>query len=279
MRCLAVPALCFVLFLALYLLAVRTSLGQRIDSAPVYRHNLDRTPDDQVWVADKVLFATVAFLVPFVLWFGRARMRVLMAIVLGLGTTIVLATGGQHVLGRPMLREFDPLYGKSYPSGHSAGTMALGLALVLVVPRLRWARGLAAFVPATVALMLLAFPIHRPSDIIAGFAIALAVMWLVGLAVTYWDDRRGIPRDVAGLADPASMRSFLVALARGVLTFVALLGVETLALDVNHFTLGQLGPSFPIALGVVVISAELVVAGYASAIRHGFGWGTEPPDQ
>lgn len=98
----------------------------------------------------------------------------------GAACALVLAAGGlKELFARPA--PFISHGGISFPSGHAIGSMAMALSLTLVVPaRLRplVALGGAAFVVA-VAIAVIADGGHWPSDVLAGWLLALA--WVSAL--------------------------------------------------------------------------------------------------
>jgi len=232
----------------LYLAAVRTGWGQRVDNAAVVRHNLDRLADQDVSNASHAILAAALVLFPVVLVVGlRERLRLGLVLAGALGA-VGVAKAAQDVLPRPELLSFNPLYSASYPSGHAAGAMSLALGLTLLGPGRRWTRWVATLVPALVASLALDMPIHRPSDVLAGFLIALAA---VGAVALLWP--------AAAAPEPAPSWE---PVARVAAIGVVLLGVELIVLRPSHLGLGQLGPAFLLATAGMALAAELVVTGF-----------------
>lgn len=109
-----------------------------------------------------------------------------------LGAVAALAVGGAalttealkaHVMVRPDLASAPlRISNRSFPSGHATVAMALAVALIMVTPR-RWRTATAVGVATWVAFIsngVLAAGWHRPSDVVAGYAVALA-WWCTAL--------------------------------------------------------------------------------------------------
>lgn len=251
---------CVAALVALYVIAVRTGIGQRVDNAAVLHHHLDRTRDADVSSSDHMLLLATVLLAPLLIWCGRRDRRKLIVNVGAVAGSVLLAEVSREALHRPYLGRFDPLYGASFPSGHSAAAMALALALVAVADG-PWVRRLVPAVPGFVAAFALAVPIHRPSDLIAGFVIALGSM-----TAAQWVSRSSGPRSASRTA---SIRWWRAALMRsGGLTAV-LLGAEAISLRRAHLTSADLGPGFPLAVFAVVGGAELTIAAFRVAKDRG----------
>ena len=119
------------------------------------------------------------------------------------GVFAAVATGGSALLNlaakqafardRPSLWEsIAPEHNYSFPSGHAMGSMTLAVALVLLAWNTRWRwpvfAAMAVFVPM-VGLSRVYLGVHYPSDILAGWAAAVA--WTAGvyLLVFRWGGR------------------------------------------------------------------------------------------
>ena len=114
---------------------------------------------------------------------------------IALGGSALLNLGAKQLFARerPSLWEaIAPETTFSFPSGHAMGSMTLAMVLVLLAWRTRW-RGwvvvaMALFVPMVGASRVY-LGVHYPSDILAGWAAALA--WVSGVyLVLYRDGRR-----------------------------------------------------------------------------------------
>jgi undecaprenyl-diphosphatase len=88
-----------------------------------------------------------------------------------------------------------PVDGRSFPSGHAAGSIAFYLAMVAILayhhPRLRLPLSLGALCwISLVWLSTLAARAHWPSDLLAGGAVGFA--WLT-ICLAYWRASRAAP--------------------------------------------------------------------------------------
>ena len=199
-RLLVLAVLCVVLLAVLYIVAVHTSLGQRIDDAavdgrtlrPSVLHATDRVLNT-ISVASLALGGIAIMLVA--LMRDRPHLALAAAVVIGGAnvTTQILKTG---ILGRPdLVGPRDPLgILNTFPSGHSTVAMSLAVAFVLVVPR--GARSIAAcggFVYATlVGAGTVTAGWHRPSDAIGAYLIVMA--W-AAISVAVLIDHEGADPD------------------------------------------------------------------------------------
>lgn len=183
-RLLVLAVTAAVLLAALYLLAVRTHWGQRLDDAA-----LDgRTTHPTVLRATGHLLTTIsvgslAFLGAAILGIAIARRRVHLAITAGVlvvGANVTTEVLKDLILGRRDLVPPPDIIGPSFPSGHTTVAMSLAVALVLVVPT-RW-RTVAAVLGLLYACMVGAGTVtagwHRPSDVLGGFLVV--TMWAAG---------------------------------------------------------------------------------------------------
>ncbi len=145
----ALAVTCAVLLVVLYVVAVRTEAGQRVDNAAlrgrttdaVVQHAVDRTLDSVS--VTSIFLATVALVVLALL-----RRRPLLAV--GIGVLVLGANVTTQVLKDALTRPdlLGPETARAslatFPSGHSTVAMSLALALVLAVPaRLRVPVGIA----------------------------------------------------------------------------------------------------------------------------------------
>ncbi len=247
---------CLAALVALYVVAVHTGIGQRVDNAAVLHHHLDRTPDADVGTSDHILLLATVLLVPLVLWCGRRDRRKLIVNVCAAAGSVLVAELSRELLQRPYLGRFDPLYGASFPSGHAAAAMGSALALVAVADG-TWVRRLVPVVPGFVAAFALAVPIHRPSDLIAGYVVALAIMSAADSAVGSSARPASVPR--------SPIRWWRVALLRTIGLTVILLVAEAVVLRHAHLTSADLGPGFPLGVLAVVGGAELTIGAYRLA--------------
>jgi len=247
---------CAAVLTVLYIVAVRTGIGQRVDRAAVLHHHLVRTPDADVATSNRVWLLATVLLAPAVIWYGRRNRRGLIVNGCAAAVSVLLAEVARKMLERPSLGPFDPLYGASFPSGHAAAAMGLALAVVALADG-TWVRRLVPAITGFVAAFALAIPTHRPSDLIAGFVLALGTVL--------------VAQRVGGLGAPdppyrpVRGREWRTAVLRSVGLTVVLLVAEALALRRAHLTLADLGYAFPIAVLAVVGGAEVTVVVFRAA--------------
>lgn len=133
------------------------------------------------------------------LWFGRRREGLFVLAVLGGSVLVNLAMKLFFHRPRPVLAWAHVLPDYSFPSGHSMNSLALGLALGLVVWRMlgpRW--GIGALVVAilasfTIGISRIYLGYHYLTDVVGGFAAAIlwvAIVLGVFRATSVWY-RRG----------------------------------------------------------------------------------------
>ncbi|HEV7562610.1 MAG TPA: phosphatase PAP2 family protein [Solirubrobacterales bacterium] len=141
--------------------------GLRFDLATVVAHLADPMP----------LFLMTLAVVGLALRWGRRREALAaVAVVLGANlTTQVLKDLFAHHRYQPFLSDQQP-WSSAFPSGHTTAAVAIGIALMLVVPRrlLPRAAVLAAAFAAAVGLALVVIEWHYPSDVVGGTLVAAA---------------------------------------------------------------------------------------------------------
>ena len=139
---------------------------------------------------------SVAVLAGAVLWFRGIRLGLALAPALALATTIAITNVTKYITGRarpPVSYQLVSVSQPSFPSGHTSGSTSLYLALGLVVvldgtsKRVGKAVGLGSgFMAAVlVGLSRLVLGVHWFTDVLAGWALGLAIALLVvtGLAL------------------------------------------------------------------------------------------------
>jgi membrane-associated phospholipid phosphatase len=163
---------------AIYLVFVRTSIGQVIDTMAM--RGADVNHPKIVEVLDRVLNGTT--LVSLVLvcvaaaTIGVLRQRVDLAV--GAAVMVIAANGSAQLLkdrlGRPNLDDFPAP--NSFPSGHTAAAASVAFALILVLPYA--VRGLVALIGAGYVAIIAVATVwaewHRLSDTVAGLLMVLA---------------------------------------------------------------------------------------------------------
>ncbi|MEO6122686.1 MAG: phosphatase PAP2 family protein [Ilumatobacteraceae bacterium] len=223
----AVALLSFAGVAIIYLVAVRTRVGQRIDDVAFNRRSVVTAATTQ---ATDRLLGTVSVASLFVVGgaivlVGVARRRVVLAIGCGFAMSAAVLTTEAlklSVLGRPQFGVIG-VSGNSYPSGHATIGMVLSLGLVMVAPlRLRRMALFAAAVgSAAFGTAVLSSGWHRPSDTIGAYLVSLGWFATMSVVVIQYEHRRGAARPLE--PNPPTSRPLLAVaatLAFGLLMFV-----------------------------------------------------------
>jgi membrane-associated phospholipid phosphatase len=260
----ALAAICMVLLGALYLVAVRTEVGQRVDEAAirgrttdsVVQHVVDRTLDTVS--VTSIFLATAALIV-----IALVRRRPLLAI--GIGVLVLGANVTTQILKDTLTRPdlLSPATARgalaTFPSGHSTVGMSLALALVLAVPaRLRVPVGIAGITYAVlVGAATLTGAWHRPSDVLGAYLVTLA--WAAGVCA-WLVPRRGSPVQTDG--NVVALDRIVIALTALVILAALVIGVDVARdahLDQLDVGRAYLGGVFAIAAGAVLVLSALVI--------------------
>lgn len=180
-------AISILLFVAVYLIAVRTEIGQRFENdvwlgagqTAMQRPTQAAGALNLIGNSTGILAVAVVFLIGLM----RRQIALAMAGVAVVGASIGTAEYLKDTLARPnLVPGWSESAGNSFPSGHTSIAMAVMFALILVVPyRIR---GLVAFCTAALATEIGALTIiarwHRPSDTLGA---DLMVLCYASLAV------------------------------------------------------------------------------------------------
>lgn len=173
---------------ALYLLAVRTGLGQHLDDDALLGRSLNpRVQHAASRLLRSIDVSSLALVggAIVLLAVARARLRLAAAAAVLIVGGVGSAEGLKHVLSRPELTGPDRLPIPSYPSGHTTVAASLALGLVLVLPA-RWRPPAAiagAVYASAVGVATVTAGWHRPSDVVGGFLITVAWAGAVGAAL------------------------------------------------------------------------------------------------
>lgn len=176
---------CGVLFVGVYLLAVRTAVGQRLD-VRTFQLLYSVAPPGTVmvltWFARGVVIAVLAALVALlaVAAVGRRAWRALVASIFLSGLTAAATTWlRDDVLRRPQFSS-EAFPQNSMPSTHVSVACALVVAVVLLWPQRRpwWLVNAACVVVLLAALGNVLGQAHRVSDVVASVLLAAAVSGL-----------------------------------------------------------------------------------------------------
>lgn len=258
--------------MVLYVVMVRTGWGQRLDNAAVAgrttRETVLRATDrvlNTISAGSLVLAGTAIALLAF------ARRRPHLAVtavgvVAGANITTQLL---KRALTRPELAgEPDPLLGGSYPSGHSTVAMSLAVALILVVPA-RWRSATAVVACGYAALVgtgTVTAGWHRPSDVIAGYLVAIAWAAFGTMALIAWQGAvvaRGTSSRLP-LLPPVLVGGGVAFLSVGLLGFAAVVVADR----ERELDAVDLEGSYALALVSIVGVALLLVAALVVALRR-----------
>ncbi len=231
----AIAVTAVLLFVLLYVFAVHTHWGQRLDAAALEGRGLLSSRDIHVaarahnWidVASLTLLGGAVMLVALV------RLRVRLAF--GVGAIIVgsVATSEllKHTLSRPHLGVFDAIGSMpSYPSGHTTIAMSLSVSAVFVAPR-RFRAPVAllgVLFSAAMAVSLIATANHRPSDTIGAAFVVTA--WSATMAALLL--RTDPP---AAVARPARLTVNPWMALGGIALLVASFGVAAITIVAMHY--------------------------------------------
>jgi len=260
--CIAVASI--LLFCAVYLIAVRTGVGQRFENDVWLGagQTAAQRPAQAVRALNLIGTGTGIAAVAVVFLIGLLRRRIALAVA---GVAVIAASVGtaeylKGALSRPnLVPGWQESSGNSFPSGHTATAMAVMFALILVVPyRIR---GLVAFCSAALATEIGALTIlarwHRPSDTLGADLMVLCYASLAVLILALF-----------GRVRPAELRLFASRTARSLFAFgpiavgtaTALCGALLFA-ALTYYHWVKLAPGFEIFHTAFVAGFLLALAG------------------
>ncbi len=252
-------AVCLVLLAVVYVVAVHTSWGQRVDDAALEGRThrttvLNATQD----LLDTISIASLALGSMAIMVVAALRRRPHLAVTAGiviLGANVTTQVLKKVVLDRPDLVGRPDVLGmtNSFPSGHSTVAMSLAVALILVVPvRARWAAAIGGLAYATlVGAGTVTAGWHRPSDVIGAY---LVVMVWAGISVALLIGNEGTvrARPARLLAKVPSLSPFFGGIGVGLL-LGAMIGVggTLVAARENDLDLVNLGLAYAAAITTI----------------------------
>ncbi len=224
---LATAVICAAGVAGLYLLAVRTTLGQEYDDRGL--GTLDRAASPIAYEATEELLRTIevsslALLGLAIIALALLRGRVALAV--AAGVTIVGANVTTQILKRGLDR--PPLDGdlatNSFPSGHVTVATSLALALVLVAssPIRPIAAVVGGIYAAAIGAAVLLLAWHRPSDVIGAYLVAAGWCALAAAA--------------AARAEPGPRRAISARTERATTAVAGLLAIAFLAIGTVALT-------------------------------------------
>ncbi|MCU1396153.1 MAG: phosphoesterase PA-phosphatase related protein [Ilumatobacteraceae bacterium] len=221
-RLLVVAAVSVVVVAVVYVIAIRTHVGQRIDGVAFRRRSAVTATTTRR--TDRLLgTVSVASLIGFggaIVLIGLARRRISLAVAAGVamaGAVVTTEVLKKRILTRPELGVFGGVHYNTYPSGHATIGMALSLGAVMVAPvSLRRIAGVgAALISTAFGTAVLSSGWHRPSDTIGAYFVTLA-WFATSAALVAERDHRDAAR-IAAAPEPRPSPPLLIAAAVGVL--------------------------------------------------------------
>ena len=295
LRLAALSLAAFGAFLALYLLAVQTGIGQRADQAAL-AGGAQAPPRAQNAAGDLLGVVSVGGLAIAIVLLGgvaalrrRPRLVLVPAAVIGI-TMIAVEVFKKAIFSRPVLVDGPIFLENTYPSGHTAVAISVGLAALIVAPpRLRALVAVgAAAVAAAFGVFVVTAEWHFPSDALGAYAIALCVAGGVMALVLALTPAREAPIEVEALvgggADPETVASRLerLGLAGGALFFGGVIVFASLrygdAIDWNRVDAAYLGSMAAVVfwaatgyLGVLMFNAVPRIAAFDLDLLVGAG--------
>ena len=193
----ALAIISLALFSGLYLGAVRTATGQRVDDRAIHDRATGRAIQQATdHVLDTVSITSLALggVALGLIALARRRPRLAVALPLAVLAANAMCQLLKKVLDRPDLHHVGPgIGGASYPSGHAMVAMSLAYGFVLVTrPSMRpWIGVMGSLYAIAIGAATLTAGWHRPSDVIGSYLLATA--WAASLAATLVH-RRGAGR-------------------------------------------------------------------------------------
>ncbi|WP_437583190.1 phosphatase PAP2 family protein [Paramicrobacterium sp. CJ85] len=237
-------------FIVFFVIAVQTRLGQRVEQNVL---------DSSYYSERSPLLALVTvpnLAIAFVIVVGIACLRrawtdaVVAAAVMGLSN--VLGQLLKHrLLERPDFFAIDSV--NTFPSGHTIAFASILFALLIALPPLGRdiVTPLAAALLATVCTQLVVFGWHRPSDIVGGVLLVLAVCG----GVNAMRPAGGSHKKTGGRAASFRRAGAVVSAVIGVA------GLTALAIGLIVGALHVLGPLDGVGWSVTVVACGMVIGG------------------
>ncbi len=256
---------CVVLLVALYIVAVHTHWGQTIDDAALDgRTHRQSVLNATSRLLDTISIASLALGTITLMLIALVRRRPHLALTAGViigGSCLSTELLKKYLLDRPDLVGRPDTLGmtNSFPSGHSTVAMSLAVALVIVVAE--QARPIAALIGLTYATLVGAGTVtlgwHRPSDVLGAYLVVTA--WAgASVAVLLWVEGTAPERASAIARRVPSLSPFLAGAGIGLLSG-ALLGVSGTLVAAREQQLDAVQLDATYAASIVVITGLALV--------------------
>lgn len=270
---LALGLACVVLVVVGYVVAVRTTWGQRVDDAAwVGRHfATGRAIAASGHVLRTISTSSLAIAVVVLALTALVRGRPRLALVSGvaiLGAVLTTEALKFEVLTRPVLLAHPRVMKNTYPSGHSTVAMAVAVAAVLVVPQ-RWRGGVALVGLGYASLIGVATVTagwHRPSDVGAGYAVAVGWGAAAALVLVGWRGTGALTPRVRH-RPPPRVAWLLAVVGAGLVLGLVAVAAAVLTTSGNDLFAVDRGDAFPAAVVGIAACAALLGAGLLGALR------------
>ncbi len=274
-RLLTYAALALLAFLVVYALAVQTEWGQRLDQ--IAFTGGARVPERAQEAAGSLLrIVSVGGLAIGMLLLGgvaaaRRRPGLILVPAAVIGLTMIAAEVLKHLLlDRPELLLVPLFTENTYPSGHTATAISIGLAALLVAPpRLRTPVAILAFLGAGgFGVFVVTAGWHLPSDALGAYALALCVACLVMAAVYKLSPATLRHERAAGELTAGSVvadRLELAGLGAGVVFFFGVIVFASLRYG-SEVDWTRIDAAYLAAMAVTLFAAALTVGSMLRAI-------------
>jgi len=283
-RMLVLAGVSVVLLAAVYLVAVHTEWGQRVDDAALDGRTTRATVQHATTrLLDTISITSLALGTGAVVVVALVRHRphlALTALVVIVGANVSTQVLKKVVLDRPELGVPEDVHEMSnwFPSGHSTVAMALAVALVLVVSvDVRPWAALGGLAYATlVGAGTVTAGWHRPSDVIGAYLVVTA--WTgASVAALIWAEGAERARPSALVQRMPTLSPFLAGIGIGVL-LGAMFGVAgtLVAARTEQLDAVQLSGAYAAAVAVIAGSALVLLLAVLSALR---GVALDPPER
>ncbi len=263
------------LLAALYVVAVHTEWGQRIDDAALdgrtHRQSVLNATSrllDTISVASLALGTIAIMLVAFVR--RRPHLALTAGVIIG-GSCVTTELLKKYLLDRPDLVGRPDTLGmtNTFPSGHSTVAMSLAVALVVVVSE--QARPFAALCGLAYATLVGAGTVtagwHRPSDVLGAYLVVTA--WAAAsLAVLIWIEGATRERESVVAQRLPSLSPFLTGAGIGLL-FGALFGIggTLVAAREEQLDAVQLDATYAGSIAVIAGTALVLLVAIVAGLR------------